>query len=79
MITIFCDFSHFFGEKIGVFLKNQCNGQIFAKIAVVLAKNANIFANFFSENILKIITSVPDVAKNRLLGAFFCLWVHFLF
>jgi hypothetical protein len=50
-----------FGEKIGVFLKNQCYDQFFfQKIRVVWAKNANIFAKFFGENIFKIITSVPD-------------------
>jgi hypothetical protein len=31
------------------------------KLAVVRAKNANIFAKFFAENILKIITSVPEI------------------
>jgi hypothetical protein len=29
MITFFCDFSPIFGEKIGVFLKNQCYDQFF--------------------------------------------------
>jgi hypothetical protein len=50
MITIFC-------EKIGVFFKNQCYQYIFAKLTVhSLGKNANIFADFYGENILKIIT-----------------------
>jgi hypothetical protein len=31
MITIFCDLCQFSAKKIGVFLKNQCYGQIFAK------------------------------------------------
>jgi hypothetical protein len=54
MITIF-------GEKIGVFLKNQCYDHYFLqKIAVVWAKNAKFFAKFFGENIFKIITSVAD-------------------
>jgi hypothetical protein len=35
------------------------------KQAVIWAKNANIFAKFFGENILKIITSVPDWANCR--------------
>jgi hypothetical protein len=48
-----------FGEKNGVFLKNQCYDQIFAKGSSSLSKKANIFAKFFVENILKIITSVP--------------------
>jgi hypothetical protein len=52
MITILCDFCNFF-------LKNQCYDQNFAKTSISLRKNANIFAKFFGENILKIITSVP--------------------
>jgi hypothetical protein len=32
------------------------------KLALFCVKNANIFANFFGENILKIITSVPGYA-----------------
>jgi hypothetical protein len=32
MITSFCDFSKFFCEKIGVFLKYQCYVLIFLKI-----------------------------------------------
>jgi hypothetical protein len=30
-------------------------------LALIWVKNANIFAKFFGENILKIITSVPDI------------------
>jgi hypothetical protein len=52
----FQQFLTFFGEKIGVFLKNQCYDQ---NLALFWVKNANIFAEFFGENILKIITSVP--------------------
>jgi hypothetical protein len=59
MIPIFCNFFTNFGGKNGVFLNNQCSDQFFSKIAVVGAKNANIFAKFFGENILEIITSVP--------------------
>jgi hypothetical protein len=44
------------------------------KLAVVWAKNANIFAKFFGENILKIITSVPDWPNFRLLGE--CLHMY---
>jgi hypothetical protein len=40
------------------------------KLAVVWAKNANIFAKFFGKNIFKIITSVPDWRK------FYCLGCH---
>jgi hypothetical protein len=35
------------------------------KLALFCVKNANIFAKFFGENILKIITSVPDWANFR--------------
>jgi hypothetical protein len=49
-----------FGEKIGGFHKYQCYDHNFLqKLAVVWAKNANIFAKCLVENILKIITSVP--------------------
>jgi hypothetical protein len=68
MITIFLRFLTIFGEKICVFLKNQCYDQIFAKASRCLSKSANIFAKFFGENISKIITSIPDWANFRLLG-----------
>jgi hypothetical protein len=49
-----------FLRKNGIFLKKQCFDQIFAKkLAVVWAKNADIFDKFFGENIFKIITSFP--------------------
>jgi hypothetical protein len=34
---------------------------ILYNLALFWAKNANFFAEFFGENILKIITSVPDI------------------
>jgi hypothetical protein len=37
VITIFGDFLPIFGEKIGVFLKNQCYGPIFALFSFVLS------------------------------------------
>jgi hypothetical protein len=40
-----------FGEKNGVFLKNQCYDQFFQNLALFWVKNANFFANFFGENI----------------------------
>jgi hypothetical protein len=43
------------------------------KLALFCVKNANIFAKFSGENILKIITSVPDWANFRLLGHRFLL------
>jgi hypothetical protein len=49
-----------FQRKIGVFLKDQGYVHNFLQnLAVVWAKNANIFAKFFGEKVFKIITSVP--------------------
>jgi hypothetical protein len=49
-----------FLQKIGVFLKNQCCDQIFAKTSCSLSKKTPIFSlNFSGENISKILTSVP--------------------
>jgi hypothetical protein len=48
----FLRFLPIFGEKIGVFLKNQCYDPILHNLDLFLAKNANFFAKFFSENIL---------------------------
>jgi hypothetical protein len=47
----FLRFSTILGEKIGVFLKNQCYDQFFQNLALFLVKNANFFAGFFGENI----------------------------
>jgi hypothetical protein len=58
----FQQFFTIFDEKIGVLLKNQCYDPFFQKLAVVLSKSANFFADFFAENIFKIITSVPGTA-----------------
>jgi hypothetical protein len=60
----FLRFSTIFGEKFGVFLKNQCYDQILAKFSFVLSQNANFFVKFFGENILKIITSVPVLDRR---------------
>jgi hypothetical protein len=59
LITIFFDLCQFSATKIGVFLNDQCYDLFFQKLAVIWAKNANIFATFFGENILKMITAVP--------------------
>jgi hypothetical protein len=60
MITIFCDFCQFSAKKLAFFSKTNVMITIFAKTSRSLSKkNANFFANFFVENILKIITSVP--------------------
>jgi hypothetical protein len=48
-----------FGGEIGGFLENQCYDQIFAYFSFVLSQKRHFFAEFFGENILKIITSVP--------------------
>jgi hypothetical protein len=55
-LTIFC-------EKIGVFLKSQCYDHL-KKLVLFSVKNANFFAEFFAENIFKIITSVPGRSKK---------------
>jgi hypothetical protein len=57
MITIFCDFRQFSAKKLAFFSKTNVMIKIFAKTSSRLRKNANIFAKFFAENILKIITS----------------------
>jgi hypothetical protein len=43
MITIFCDDLSLFCEKIGVFLKNQCYDQLFAKTSCSLSKKRQYF------------------------------------
>jgi hypothetical protein len=74
MITNFCNFCQFFGEKFGVFVKNQCYDQNFAKTSSKLRKNAN----FFGENIFKIITSVPGVDLKLQIDGFLyiCLLLY---
>jgi hypothetical protein len=46
MITIFSDFCRFSAEKNGIFLKNQCSEQIFAKTSSSLSKKRQFFATF---------------------------------
>jgi hypothetical protein len=58
MITIFCDFCQFSAKKWR-FLKNQYYDQIFGIIWLCYESKTPIFSQFFGENILKIITSVP--------------------
>jgi hypothetical protein len=56
-----------FGEKNGVFLKNQCYDQNFAKFSFVSSQKRQFFAEFFGENILKIIASVSGhTGRDRL-------------
>jgi uncharacterized protein (DUF1499 family) len=59
MITIFCDFSQFSAKKLAFFLNTNVMIKNLHNLALFSVKNANIFAEFFGENILKIITSVP--------------------
>jgi hypothetical protein len=61
MITIFCDFWQFSAEKTAFFSKTNVMINFFQNLALFCVKNANFFANFFGENILKIITSVPGM------------------
>jgi hypothetical protein len=60
MITIFKDFCQFSAKKLAFFLKNRCCAQILAKTGSSLSKNGKFCANFFGENILKAISSLPD-------------------
>jgi ubiquitin-protein ligase E3 C len=61
MITIFCDFSQFSAKKLPFFLNTNVTIHFFLNLALFLVKNADFFANFFGENISKIITSVPGI------------------
>jgi hypothetical protein len=60
----FCDFRQFLANKIGVFLKTQCYMYVIKVLhnlhSYVLSQKRIFFAEFFGENIYKIITSVPD-------------------
>jgi hypothetical protein len=42
-----------FGEKIGVFLKNQCYDQLFKQLSFVLSQKRPFFRRFFGENIFQ--------------------------
>jgi hypothetical protein len=68
MITIFCDFCQFSAKKLVFISKTNVMIKFFKKFALFCVTNANLFAEFFGENILKIITSVPDWANIRQLG-----------
>jgi hypothetical protein len=58
----FLRFLTIFGEKVAFFSKTNVMINILHKLALFWVKNANFFAEFFGENILKIITSVPGHA-----------------
>jgi hypothetical protein len=47
------------GKKLALFSKTNVMIKFLHNLAVFCVKNANFFAEFFSKNILKIITSVP--------------------
>jgi hypothetical protein len=51
MITIFCDFCQFSAKHWRFSQKPMLWSHFLQKLAVVWAKNANIFAKFFGENI----------------------------
>jgi hypothetical protein len=57
-IIIFWDFPQF-SARNGVFLKYQYYDHFLHNFALFRVKNANVFAKYFGENILKIVTSVP--------------------
>jgi hypothetical protein len=59
MITIFCDFRQFSAKKMAFFSKTNVMMKFLHNLALFRVKNANFFAEFFSKNISKIITSVP--------------------
>jgi hypothetical protein len=54
-----------FGEKIGVFSKANVMIKFLHNLALFPVKNAKFVAEFFGENIFKIITSVPGNARPK--------------
>jgi hypothetical protein len=55
-----CDFWRFSAKKLAFFSKTNVMIKILHNLALFWVKNTISFAEFFGENILKIITSVPD-------------------
>jgi hypothetical protein len=72
MITILCDFCQFSAKKLAFFLKTNAMIKILHNLPLFRVKNANFFAEFFGENILKIITSVPGVEVMITIFCDFC-------
>jgi hypothetical protein len=70
MITIFGDFSQFSAKKLAFFLNTSAMITFLSKFAFVSSQKRHFFAKFFGENILKIITLVPDamLSKNEASG-----------
>jgi hypothetical protein len=54
-----------FGVKMAFFSKTNVMIKILHDLALFRVKNANFFAIFLGENIIKIITSVPGFLKFR--------------
>jgi hypothetical protein len=73
MITIFCDFRQFSAKKLAFFPKTNVMIKILHNLALFWVKNANFFAEFFGENISKIITSVPGRTDGHLAGRSHCI------
>jgi hypothetical protein len=65
VITIFGNFSQFSAKKLAFFLNTNVMINFFHNLALFRVKNANFFAQFFGENILKIITPVPGSRHQR--------------
>jgi hypothetical protein len=65
MITILCDFREFSAQKLAFFSKTNVMIKFLHNLALFRVKDANFFAEFFGENILKIITSVPDLSGAK--------------
>jgi hypothetical protein len=59
MIKIFCDFRQFSAKKIAFFSKTNAMMKILHNLALFLSQKLQFYRIFFSENISKIITSVP--------------------
>jgi hypothetical protein len=59
MITIYCNFRQFSAKNWRFSQKTNVTIKILHSLALFRVKNADFFAEFFGENILKIITSVP--------------------
>jgi hypothetical protein len=47
MLQFFAIFDKEIGEKIGIFLKNQCYDEIFQKFSIVWSQKRQIFRRFF--------------------------------
>jgi hypothetical protein len=61
----FRDFWQFSAKKLAFLSKTNVMIKILHNLALFWVKNANFFADFFGENILKIITSVPGPSFVR--------------